>query len=189
MSGCPFLQGTLSQAKASPHQEFSAIRTQYPLLSSTGCTTNFCQSGRMTHTDEDRVGRNRPYEQVREEAVDFLRQMHLEGLFSSLDAFHVRVREVLEEIEKSSKPGRFLEPGSDGPEVAATLTEGLVGGTWTQTHEELEFGIRQAWKHARRCIMRSEYKTLRSASTTPGFTCPRIYALLLTYGRRPGSVT
>ena len=129
----------------------------------------------MTHTNEERIGRNRPYEQVREEAIDFLHQMHQEGLFSSLDAFHSRVREVLEEIEKSSRQARFLKPGSDGPEGAATLTEGLVGGNWTQTHEELKFGIRKAWKHARKCIMRSEYKSLRFASIIPAL---RAQALL-----------
>jgi hypothetical protein len=159
-SGCPFLQQRTVQTATQVRGEFSEIRKQHTILSSTGCTTNFCQSGRMTHIDEDRVGRNQSYQQVRDEAIDFLQQMHREGIFPSTEALHSRVQEVLEEIQRNSKEGKLVQICS--PEAEPTTTNGLVGGTWTQTFEELEFGIRAAWKHARRCIMRSEYNNLKS---------------------------
>lgn len=34
--------------------EIERIRNKHPILASTGCTKEFCQSGRMTHTDEPR---------------------------------------------------------------------------------------------------------------------------------------
>ena len=156
MAGCPFLS-----SQTAVIDQFSDIREQYPILSSTGCTKNFCQSGRMTHTDEERVGRNRPHSQVREEAIDFLQQMYREGMFSSAEALHERAQEVLAEIQRNSKEGSYQTAGAEGPEVEPLMSQGLVGGHWTQTYEELEFGIRTAWKHARKCIMRSEYKELR----------------------------
>ena len=34
--------------------ELERIRSKHTILASTGCTRDFCQSGRMTHTDEPR---------------------------------------------------------------------------------------------------------------------------------------
>ncbi|KAF6843116.1 nitric oxide synthase [Colletotrichum musicola] len=159
---CPFLQSTLAvpPRPISVEQEFANIREQYPSLSSTGCTPRFCQSGRMTHMDEDRVGRNQSYSQVREDALDFLQQMYKDGLFTTKQ-LHQRAHDVLQEIQKNSREGRFSMASECGPEAPPANADGLVGGLWTQTFEELEFGIRTAWKHARKCIMRSEYKNLR----------------------------
>ncbi|KAL0935841.1 nitric oxide synthase [Colletotrichum truncatum] len=159
---CPFLQSTVAVAPRpiSVDQEFANIREQYPSLSSTGCTTKFCQSGRMTHLDEDRVGRNQSYAQVREDALDFLQQMYKDGLLT-MDQLHHRAHEVLQEIQKNSQEGRFAVASDCGAEAPHATMDGLVGGLWTQTFEELEFGIRTAWKHARKCIMRSEYRNLR----------------------------
>lgn len=109
--------------------------------------------------DEDRVGRNQSYAQVREDALDFLQQMYKDGLLT-MEQLHHRAHEVLQEIQKNSTEGRF-KSASCGPEAPPTTTDGLVGGLWTQTFEELEFGLRTAWKHARKCIMRSEYRNLR----------------------------
>ncbi|KAJ3955346.1 hypothetical protein N0V92_008117 [Colletotrichum tropicale] len=158
---CPFLQSTLAvpPRPISVEQEFANIREQYPSLASTGCTPKFCQSGRMTHMDEDRVGRNQSYAQVREDALDFLQHMYKDGLLT-MEQLHHRAHEVLQEIQKNSTEGRFTS-ASCGPEAPPTTTDGLVGGLWTQTFEELEFGLRTAWKHARKCIMRSEYRNLR----------------------------
>ncbi|KZL77677.1 nitric oxide synthase [Colletotrichum tofieldiae] len=159
---CPFLQSTLAvpPRQISTEQEFANIRSQYPSLSSTGCTARFCQSGRMTHMDEERVGRNQSYAQVREDALDFLQQMHKDGLIDT-EQLHHRAHEVLQEIQKNSTEGKFTTASECGPEAAPAVTVGLVGGLWTQTFEELEFGLRTAWKHARKCIMRSEYNNLR----------------------------
>ncbi|WYZ35291.1 hypothetical protein EsH8_I_001567 [Colletotrichum jinshuiense] len=159
---CPFLQNTLAvpPRQLSAEQEFANIRSQYPSLSSTGCTAKFCQSGRMTHMDEERVGRNQSYAQVREDALDFLQQMYKDGLIDT-ERLHHRAHEVLQEIQKNSTEGKFTTASECGPESAPTTTVGLVGGLWTQTFEELEFGLRTAWKHARKCIMRSEYNNLK----------------------------
>ncbi|OLN88306.1 Nitric oxide synthase, inducible [Colletotrichum chlorophyti] len=160
---CPFLQNSslaVPQRQLSVQQEFANIRSQYPSLSSTGCTERFCQSGRMMHLDEERVGRNQSYAQVREDALDFLQQMYKDGLINT-EQLHNRVHEVLREIQQNSTEGKFTTASHHGPEAAPTTTHGLVGGPWTQTFEELEFGIRTAWKHARKCIMRSEYSNLR----------------------------
>ncbi|OHX00189.1 nitric oxide synthase [Colletotrichum incanum] len=159
---CPFLQSTLAvpPRQVSTEQEFANIRSQYPSLSSTGCTARFCQSGRMTHMDEERVGRNQSYAQVREDALDFLQQMYKDGLIDT-EQLHHRAHEVLQEIQKNSTEGKFATASECGPEAAPAMTVGLVGGLWTQTFEELEFGLRTAWKHARKCIMRSEYNNLR----------------------------
>ncbi|TDZ20733.1 Nitric oxide synthase, inducible [Colletotrichum orbiculare MAFF 240422] len=159
---CPFLQSTLAvpQRQISVEQEFANIREQYPSLASTGCTPKFCQSGRMTHLDEDRVGKNQSYAQVREDALDFLQQMYKEGLVT-MEQLHHRAHDVLQEIQKNSTEGRFTAAAECGPEAPPTSEDGLVGGLWTQTFEELEFGIRTAWKHARKCIMRSEYRNLK----------------------------
>ncbi|KAK1532085.1 nitric oxide synthase [Colletotrichum costaricense] len=159
---CPFLQGTLAQPprQISAEQEFANIRSQYPSLSSTGCTAKFCQSGRMTHMDEERVGRNQSYAQVREDALDFLQQMYKDSLIDT-EQLHHRAHEVLQEIQKNSTEGKFTTASECGSEAPPAATVGLVGGLWTQTFEELEFGLRTAWKHARKCIMRSEYSNLR----------------------------
>ncbi|KAF9873654.1 nitric oxide synthase [Colletotrichum karsti] len=159
---CPFLQGTLAvpPRPISVEQEFANIREQYPSLSSTGCTTNFCQSGRMTHLDEERVGRNQSYAQVREDALDFLQQMYKDGLLT-VEQLHHRAQEVLQEIQQNSMEGKFSTTSDHGAEASPATSDGLVGGLWTQTFEELEFGLRTAWKHARKCIMRSEYRNLR----------------------------
>ena len=43
-----------SETSALLEPEFERIRNKHPVLASTGCTRDFCQSGRMIHTDEPR---------------------------------------------------------------------------------------------------------------------------------------
>ena len=48
-----------SSAEARPggivlNDEFEQIRSEHAVLASTGCTKDFCQSGRVIHTDEQR---------------------------------------------------------------------------------------------------------------------------------------
>ncbi|KAK8001459.1 nitric-oxide synthase [Apiospora marii] len=166
---CPFLASaghspcTIpdEKTKVSPQDEFSRIEKAYPSLASTGCNAKFCQSGRMKHTDEERVGRNQPVDAVKQDATDFLYQLRQGGIIQSEQDFNKRLAEALDEIELNSTTARYPSCIANGSDANGATRTGSVGGNWTQTSEELEFGIRQAWKHSRRCIMRSEYKDLR----------------------------
>lgn len=166
---CPFLASAGhspcnipdEKTKVSPQDEFSRIEKAYPSLASTGCNAKFCQSGRMKHTDEERVGRNQPVDAVKQDATDFLYQLRQGGVIKSEQHFNKRLAEALEEIEHNSTTARYPSGITNGSDANGATRTGSVGGNWTQTSEELEFGIRQAWKHSRRCIMRSEYKDLR----------------------------
>ncbi|RCI09068.1 hypothetical protein L249_5101 [Ophiocordyceps polyrhachis-furcata BCC 54312] len=123
--------------RPSPQDEFKRIQCRYPILSSTGCTRSFCQSGRMVHTDETRVGDDdRSLEMVEAEAVDFLRQVRRDGVVENDDVLASRISAAIDEIRRTS-------------------------GIWHQTPQELEHGLRLSWKHARKCIMRSEYSYLK----------------------------
>ncbi|PHH62456.1 hypothetical protein CDD81_7103 [Ophiocordyceps australis] len=136
--------------RPSPHDEFKRIKGHYPALSSTGCTRSFCQSGRMTHTDEPKVGEDRSIENVEAEAIDFLHQLRRDGVIESDAALEKRLTCVLNEIRRDA----VERVGQEGERI-------VVPQPWHQTAEELEHGIRLSWKHARKCIMRSEYGYLK----------------------------
>lgn len=97
------------------------------------------------------MGENRPLQAVEQEALDFLRVLREEGFYDSDDAFQIRLDQVQGEIRASSVQGIVRQDGS----YAA------LGGTWAQTYRELEFGIRRAWRNARKCIMRSHCDELK----------------------------
>ena len=97
------------------------------------------------------MGENRSLQIVEREAVDFLQVLCEEGFYKSEDAFQNRLDQVKREIETGSAEGVVR----DDPSSAK------VGGTWTQTYQELEFGIRRAWRNARKCIMRSHCEELK----------------------------
>ena len=163
---CPFLASESYNVKngstqVSVREEFSRIEKAYPSLASTGCNVKFCQAGRMKHTDEERVGRNQQVSVVKQDATDFLYQLREGGVIKSEQQFNKRLAEVLQEIEINSTTARHSSFNGNGSSATQAKYTGTVGGNWTQTSEELEFGIRQAWKHSRKCIMRSEYKDLR----------------------------
>ncbi|KAE8332778.1 nitric oxide synthase [Aspergillus sergii] len=130
--------------------EFQTIIKNNPVLASTGCTPQFCQAGRLIHSDEPRVGESRPLEVVKQEALGFLWQLRQEGVYTE-DQYTARHLEVL----KALKESEVLEPMM----VDGVKTVGKTA-TWTQTSEELLHGIRIAWKNSRKCIMRSHYKEL-----------------------------
>ena len=131
--------------------EFEVIRKKHANLASTGCTTDFCQAGRLLHTDESRVGENRAIHVVQQEALDFLQELHREDFFHSENDFHERCVEVLAEIRAGAVDG----VGKQDHSVVQ------VGGAYTQTKEELTFGIRRAWRNSRKCIMRSHCEELQ----------------------------
>ena len=97
------------------------------------------------------VGENRSLQVVEQEAIDFLRVLRAEGVYDTEDSFQSRLDQVLGEIKTGSVKGVAREDHSYT----------LVAGTWTQTRQELEFGIRRAWRNARKCIMRSHCDELR----------------------------
>lgn len=133
-------------------REFERIKENHSTLASTGCTREFCQSGRIIHTDEPRVGENRSIESVEHDAEGFLRELHSEGFFESNEALEERIQRALYEIRAGAVKGVIRE----------TKEPGLVGGNWTQTPEEVEFGLRRAWRNSRKCIMRSHCEDLKS---------------------------
>ncbi|KAK8856230.1 nitric oxide synthase [Apiospora arundinis] len=166
---CPFLacmgsdsrNGQTGSTQVSAQEEFSRIERAYPSLASTGCSAEFCQAGRMKHTDEERVGRNQELNAAKQDATEFLYQLREGGIIKSEQQFNKRLAEVLREIELTSTTARHSSFHGVGSSTTQIKCTGTVGGNWTQTSDELEFGIRQAWKHSRKCIMRSEYKDLR----------------------------
>ena len=97
------------------------------------------------------MGENRSLQVVEREAVEFLRLLREEGFYDSHDAFQNRLDQVKKEIDTGSAEGV----------VRDDLSSAKVGGTWTQTYQELEFGIRRAWRNARKCIMRSHCEELK----------------------------
>jgi nitric oxide synthase oxygenase domain/subunit/sulfite reductase alpha subunit-like flavoprotein len=115
----------------------------------------------MIKTVEHRVGQDRPLQAIEDEAVDFLRQLRNEGMLKSESALDQRVRGVLDEIRETSK----MVPVDDAlpNEVQSDVNDSQLhaGGLWQQTTAEIEFGVRVAWKHSSKCIMRSEYSNLK----------------------------
>ena len=116
----------------------------------------WCQSSRSWYHEAltpkfPTVGENRSFEVVEREAVDFLQVLHEEGFFNDKDAFQNRLSQVRGEI-KAGSVRRILQEDH---------SYASLGGTWTQTYRELEFGIRRAWRNARKCIMRSHCEELQ----------------------------
>ncbi|KAL8716208.1 MAG: hypothetical protein Q9220_000113 [cf. Caloplaca sp. 1 TL-2023] len=132
-------------------KEFRQIRERHSTLASTGCTKDFCQAGRAVHSDEPRIGENRGADMVGREAESFLREFHHEQSAMTGQPIMKRINEVLQEIKSDSRQGVIREGKRNE----------LVGGNWQQTPAELEFGIRRAWRNARKCIMRSHCDELK----------------------------
>lgn len=154
------------------------IASHYPLLHPTGCSAHFCEGGRMIHSNEPRVGQTRSISVVREEAIDFLCQLRRDGVIESDEALQRRMVEVLSEINTNSVNINIKQKQSL-PEVFENgRRAGRAGASWYQTPVELEHGLRLAWKHSRRCIMRSQYDDLRyviiEVFHRPSLTCGRL---------------
>lgn len=90
------------QAKLGRIQHEQRITKACPVLHPTGCTAQFCQSGRMTRPLEPKVGENRPIHNIRLEAEAFLSEMYDEGLFTSGHDFESRLQQVLAEIDSGA---------------------------------------------------------------------------------------
>ncbi|KAK8065357.1 hypothetical protein PG997_012104 [Apiospora hydei] len=134
---CPFLASAGSgsynirdgKPQVSAQEEFSRIEKAYPSLASTGCNAEFCQAGRMKHTDEERVGRNQPVDAVKHDATDFLYQLREGGILKTEQHFNKRLAEVLQEIELNSTTARYSSCPGNGSNTTGAKCTGSVGGT------------------------------------------------------------
>ncbi|OJZ85554.1 hypothetical protein ASPFODRAFT_60983 [Aspergillus luchuensis CBS 106.47] len=133
-----------------PFEEYERILEKNSISAPTGCTEESCQAGRLIHSAEPKVGKNRPLEVVKNEAVAFLWQLWQEGIYTE-DRYLERRAQVLEEIARSTKTT-----------IVWDQEYKRVGkiSIWTQSAEELRYGLSLAWKNSRRCIMRSRYQDL-----------------------------
>ena len=134
-------------------QELTRIRDAHRTLAPTGCTGEFCQSGRQARINEARVGRDRPQAEIKQEAEDFLRECRSQGVISSDLELETRLLSAFSDIAQSTVQSQVTD--NEG-----NTYDGLAGGSWMQTKSELEYGIRAAWRNSRRCIMRSEHEGL-----------------------------
>ncbi|RAK98175.1 nitric-oxide synthase [Aspergillus ibericus CBS 121593] len=133
-----------------PLAEYEKILERNPILAPTGCTDKFCQAGRLVHTDEPKIGDNSPLEIVQNEASAFLWQLWQDGIYTE-DHYTERRAQVMADIDRSAKDKIVWNQGVK--RVGKT-------STWTQTFEELQYGLRLAWRNSRKCIMRSRYQEL-----------------------------
>lgn len=108
----------------------------------------------MIQTTEPRVGRDRTHAEVLREGFDFLDQLRREGVIVSDDQLRSRKDAIREELVHDCVESNGLGRGK-------ALSDSDVCSGWNQNAEELLWGIRLAWKHSGKCIMRSEYTSLR----------------------------
>lgn len=108
----------------------------------------------MIHSTEPRVGRDRAYPEVLREGFDFLDQLRREGVIASDDQLCSRKNAIREELVHDTVETNGLVHGK-----ALSDTDSCSG--WNQNAKELLWGLRLAWKHSGKCIMRSEYTGLR----------------------------
>ncbi|PYH90281.1 nitric-oxide synthase [Aspergillus ellipticus CBS 707.79] len=169
-------------ASRCPFMEYEKIMEKNPVLAPTGCTDKFCQAGRMVHTHEPKVGENRPLDIVREEASGFLWQLWQDDIYTE-SQYNERRAQVTLEIERSAKEKIVWNQGIK-----------RVGKTssWTQTREELRYGLRLAWRNSRKCIMRSRYQELdlcdlRHIHTSVGMVTTLLDAVTKAFNR--GQIT
>lgn len=139
-------QKPLSRRSMSPgidrsaQEEMELIRSSHHTLTITGCSPTFCQQGRATNIDEDRIGRDRPLSEIKTEAKQSLQECRNMEIIKSDKLLDQRVQNAWSQIEAISKES--------------------AGGTWEQIPYELEYGLRAAWRDSKRCIMRCEASKL-----------------------------
>jgi nitric oxide synthase oxygenase domain/subunit len=104
---------------------------------------------------EPRVGENRPINVIKREAEAFLREMLAEGIFPSSEAFEQRVKEVIAEIEENKVECMLWEETNEDGIMERRKLQGVSSNGYLQTKEELEWGVRFAWRNSRKCIMRA----------------------------------
>lgn len=109
-----------------------------------------------------RLGENHPLSAIEEEARAFLHEMLEEGLFASRSSFEARLASVLEEIGRNAVETTVWQDSANfNGDVQRVKVNGRSSSGYNHTSDELRFGVRLAWKNARRCIMRAHYPELK----------------------------
>ena len=90
--------------------EYKHIQNQCPVLASTGCTRDICQSGSMIHTDEPRIGENRNIASVKADASAFLKEMVHAGIYTP-EQYVFFIDFVFSEIYTNSRNGLIRDTG------------------------------------------------------------------------------
>jgi nitric oxide synthase oxygenase domain/subunit len=104
---------------------------------------------------EPRVGENRPINVIKREAEAFLKEMLAEGIFPSSEDYEQRVKEVIVEIEENKVECMVWDEVNEGGTTEKIKLQGVSSNGYLQTKEELEWGVRFAWRNSRKCIMRA----------------------------------
>jgi nitric oxide synthase oxygenase domain/subunit len=141
------------------------IIKSFQIIHPTGCTPQFCQSGRLDRPLEPHVGENRPLSVIKSEAEAFLKEMYDEGLFENQKTFNRRLEKVMEEITAGiveTKVWADQQEFVDGvANVKRVEVDGKSSRGWIQTSNELEWGVRASWRNSRKCILRAHYHDLK----------------------------
>ncbi|GHP15262.1 nitric oxide synthase-like protein [Collybia sordida] len=129
---------------------FEILSQKHDVLALAECEGDSCAKTQIAPSVGQQLGENRDIDVVQQEAEDFLRELHQDNFFADEIEFRERLQHVRTEIQNGSIEGV----------IWATQEFGTVGGTWTQTVQELEFGIQRAWRNAEKCIMRSHCENI-----------------------------
>jgi nitric oxide synthase oxygenase domain/subunit len=105
---------------------------------------------------ETKVGENHPIAEIKAEATAFLQEMQQEGHLSTSE-YETRLKEALSEIKRGAAEAKVYV---DGQEVRE-LVKGVTSSGYVQTTKEVEWGLKVAWRNARKCIMRARFEELK----------------------------
>ncbi|KAG9412000.1 Nitric oxide synthase, brain [Aphanomyces cochlioides] len=133
VSKCPFavtLLTTNDKVKYDPTRLSAEQKTLYGV----GCQENQCQAAMMDKSNQPTVDANRSPDQVWREAYEFLLEYYRDCHPDGLAGLAARAAEVQDTI--------------------------MSTGTYFQTRDELEYGVRLAWRNASRCIMRIQWRNI-----------------------------
>ncbi|QRW07574.1 nitric oxide synthase, inducible protein [Ceratobasidium sp. AG-Ba] len=149
MSGRP-MKGNYPQYHGGPNMPDGVTKTlnlasgkfQHPVSMPTtypmGCKENICHGSMMVKHDEPLGGMERTPEEVWAEAEEYLAEYYKENKLPACDLL-ARLKQVESDIRRQ--------------------------GYYMHTYDELSFGVRTAWRNARRCIMRSQWSSRSTMHT------------------------
>ncbi|XP_050984471.1 nitric oxide synthase 2b, inducible [Labeo rohita] len=133
MTQCPFSKQVKNYQDGSCHQD----KLHHRAVKSQICTTKVCEGSIMTPKAMTRCPSSTPpsSEDLLMQAVDFINQYYKSIKNSKIEEHLSRLEEVAKEIEAT--------------------------GSYQLTTKELEFGAKQAWRNAPRCIGRIQWANLQ----------------------------